>query len=242
MRCLFALAFVLLLLSPPAMAQEAADGLTQEEIETIVREYLLENPDVVVDALRAYEQQLAEQEAALAAQAMSDMAEEIYNDPETPTGGDPDGEIVIVEFFDYRCGYCRRSAPDLYAVRDESSGVKVIYKEFPILGEASDLAAKAALAAREQGLYEPFHEALMTTDIGFSLSEIMDVAESVGLDTDQLKDDMGDPEIQAYIDRTYELARALGVNGTPAFIIDGVLYPGALSRDDLEQLIALSGS
>ena len=144
---------------------------------------------------------------------------------------------MIVEFFDYRCGYCRRSATDLFAVRDEADDVKVIYKEFPILGDASTLASHAALASRKQGLYEPFHEALMQADIGFSLAEIMEVAAGVGLDTDQLARDMEDPEIEAYLARTYDLARALGVSGTPAFIVDGQLYPGALSRADLEQLI-----
>ncbi len=220
-----------------ALADEPLTDLTREEIEIIVRDYLVEHPEVVIEALRAYERQVAEQEAAEAARAMSELSDEIYNDPDTPFGGNPDGEIVIVEFFDYRCGYCRRSAADLFAVRDDADDVKVIYKEFPILGDASTLAARATLASRNQGLYEPFHEALMETDIGFSESEIMAVAETVGLDTDQLARDMDDPEITAYLARTYDLALALGVTGTPAFIVDGRLYPGALSRSDLEQLI-----
>jgi protein-disulfide isomerase len=233
--CLAAATFAFL--SSFALADEPLTDLTREEIEIIVRDYLVEHPEVVIEALRAYERQVAEQEAAEAARAMSELSDEIYNDPDTPFGGNPDGEIVIVEFFDYRCGYCRRSAADLFAVRDDADDVKVIYKEFPILGDASTLAARAALASRNQGLYEPFHEALMETDIGFSESEIMAVAETVGLDTDQLARDMDAPEITAYLARTYDLARALGVTGTPAFIVDGRLYPGALSRSDLEQLI-----
>tara|TARA_B100000676_G_scaffold313036_1_gene390848 strand:+ start:2081 stop:2857 length:777 start_codon:yes stop_codon:yes gene_type:complete len=238
---LIALVTLVFSLMPFATADEPLQDLTREEIEQIVREYLAENPEVVIDALRAYERNLVEQEAAEARRAMTELADDIYNDPETPFGGDPNADVIIVEFFDYRCGYCRRSAPDLFAVRDESQAVKIIYKEFPILGDASRVAAVAALAAREQDLYEPFHEALMTQDIDFSQPSIMTLATEVGLDTDQLLDDMADPEIQEYLDRTYELARALGVNGTPAFIIDGVLYPGALSRADLEQLIAMSG-
>jgi protein-disulfide isomerase len=221
----------------PSQADEPLHDLTREEIEVIVREYLAEHPEVVIEAIRAYERQLAEQQAAEAQRALDELAGEIYDDPETPVGGNPDGEIVIVEFFDYRCGYCRRSAPDLFAVAEESGDVKIVYKEFPILGAASTLAAKAALAARNQGLYEPFHEALMLSDIGFSLEEIMGVAAEVGLDTDRLARDMEDPEIDAYLTRTYNLARALGVNGTPAFIVDGMLYPGALSKKDLEQLV-----
>ena len=118
---------------------------------------------------------------------------------------------------------------------------KVIYKEFPILGDASAMAARAALAARNQRLYEPFHEALMTTDIGFGKDEIMAVASGVGLDTARLERDMDDPAIRSYLDRTYDLARALGVDGTLAFIVNGTLHPGALSRSDFERLLAAGG-
>jgi protein-disulfide isomerase len=236
LTCLTAAAFFAVS-SPFVLADEPLTDLTREEIEVIVRDYLVEHPEVVIEALRAYERQSAELEAAEAAKALSELTDELYNDPDTPIGGNPDGEIVIVEFFDYRCGYCRRSSADLFAVRDDADDVKVIYKEFPILGDASTLASRAALASRNQELYEPFHEALMEADIGFSQAEIMAVAADVGLDTDQLARDMEDPEIDAYLARTYELARALGVNGTPAFIVNGTLYPGALSRSDLEQLV-----
>ncbi|MBT5433488.1 MAG: DsbA family protein, partial [Rhodospirillaceae bacterium] len=235
------LSAVLLCGATAVAADETLVDLTREEIEVIVRDYLVEHPEVVIEALRAYEKQLADQQAAEADRAMTELADEIFNDPETPFGGDPDGEIVIVEFFDYRCGYCRRSAPDLFALRDEMDGVKVIYKEFPILGDASRLAAVAALAARNQGLYEPFHELLMTAESNFSEAEILDLAEYVGLDTDQLREDMADPEIQAYLSRTDTLARTLGVGGTPAFIVNGTLYPGALSRSDFERLIEAAG-
>lgn len=234
------LAALLLCLAVPAAApadEVAGGGLERAEIEAILRDYLLAHPEVVVEALRAYERQQAEQQAARAQQAIAERADELFDDPATPTGGDPQGEVVIVEFFDYRCGHCRRSAPGLFALRDESEGVKVIYKEFPILGEESVLAARAALAARGQGLYEPFHEALMTARIGFSEDEIMAVAAGVGLDTGRLRADMADPGIDAYLARTHELARALGIGGTPAFIIDGTLYPGALGRADLERLV-----
>ncbi len=232
------LAALLLCLAVPAIAPaDEVGAMGRAEIETILRDYLLAHPEVVVEALRAYERQQAEQQAARAQQAIVERAAELFDDPATPTGGDPQGEVVIVEFFDYRCGHCRRSAPGLFALRDESEGVKVIYKEFPILGEESVLAARAALAARGQGLYEAFHEALMTARIGFSEDEIMAVAAGVGLDTGRLRADMADPGIDAYLARTHELALALGIAGTPAFIIDGTLYPGALGRADLERLV-----
>ena len=230
------LAALLLCLALPAAAEEHG-GPTRAEIEAILVEYLLAHPEVVVEALRAYERRQAELQAAQARQAIAERADELFHDPATPIGGDPEGEIVIVEFFDYRCGHCRRSAPGLFAVRDQGEGVKVIYKEFPILGEESVLAARAALAARAQGLYEAFHEALMTTRTGFGEDEILAVAAGVGLDIRRLKADMADPEIDAYLARTHELARALGIAGTPAFIVDGTLYPGALEGADLARLV-----
>ena len=195
----------------PASAADDLPDLTREQIEQIVREYLIDNPTVVIEALQAYERQVADEQARTADQAMSDMAIDLYGDPNTPEAGNPDGDVVVIEFFDYRCGYCRRSAPDLFALVRDDPNVRLIYKEFPILGPGSELAAKAALASRNQGLYQPFHEALMTADIDFSEDSIMSVAELVGLDVDQLKVDMDDPEVTAHIEKTYELARALGI-------------------------------
>jgi len=231
-------ALVLGLLAPvSASAQEAAAELTREEIEAIVRDYLIEHPEVVIEALRAWEQKQAAVEQESAQQALADRAAELYDDPETPFAGNPDGDVVIVEFFDYRCGYCRHSATDLFALLESDPDVKVVFKEFPILGEASVLAARAAVASRAQGLYTEFHMALMEAEIAFSEDEIMRVAESVGLDTARLKADMAAPEVDAYLARTDELARALGVNGTPAFVVNDMLIPGALDADDFEQIV-----
>ncbi len=221
----------------PVSAADDLPDLTREQVEQIVREYLIDNPTVVIEALQAYERQVAEEQARTADQAMSDMAIELYGDPNTPETGNPDGDVVVIEFFDYRCGYCRRSAPDVFEVVRNDPNVRFIYKEFPILGPGSVLAARAALASRNQGLYQPFHEALMTADIDFSEESIMSVAELVGLDVDQLKVDMEDPEIEAHIESTYELARTLGIRGTPAFIVGDELIPGALNGPELNNLI-----
>jgi protein-disulfide isomerase len=145
---------------------------------------------------------------------------------------------VIVEFFDYRCGYCRHSAPDIFALLRDDPKDRFIYKEFPILGPGSVVAARAALAAREQGLYQSFHEALMTADIDFSEDSIMRLAEQVGLDVDRLKAEMENPKIRTHIEETYKLAEALGIRATPAFIIGGELVPGAVDRAELDQLVA----
>lgn len=237
-RCLFAAALALGVLTGAVRADEAATSLTREDIEVIVRDYIAEHPEVVIDAIREWQRQAEAQQAETAKQALAERADELYGDADTPFAGNPDGDVVIVEFFDYRCGYCRHTAPDLFALVAKDPGVKVVFKEFPILGEASRLASRAALASRKQGLYFDFHQALMQADISFSEAEIMAVAQSVGLDTQKLKTDMADPEIDAYLARTDALARDLGIGGTPAFVVDGELFPGALDAGDFDQLVA----
>ncbi len=221
----------------PVMADD--EVVTRTDVEAIIEDYLTRNPEIVIQALDAWERQREEREADAARQAIARFDDEIHHDPETPWGGDPEGEIVIVEFFDYRCGYCRLSAPGLFAVRDTVPGVKVIYKEFPILGEDSLRAARAALAAREQGLYEAYHQALMLETEDYSEAGVMALAQSVGLDTGRLRTDMNDPAINEYLERTHQLASALGINGTPAFIINGDLHPGAIRPGDFEAILGL---
>lgn len=239
MRCLAAVCLALFV-AVPAIAQEGSTALTREDVEAIVRDYIAEHPEVVVEALREYQRLAEAREEEAARAALAARASDLYDDPETPFAGNPEGDVVIVEFFDYRCGYCRRSAADLFALIEADPDVKVVFKEFPILGSASQLAARAALASRDQGLYYQFHQALMSADIGFSEAEIMDVAGSVGLDTERLKADMQAPEVDAYLARIHQLARDLGVRGTPAFVIDGELFPGALDAGTFEQLVAAS--
>ena len=230
-------AAVLLFTLAPATADDGA--MTRTDVEAIIEDYLIHNPEIVIRALEAWESLREEREAEEARQAIARFSDELHHDPDTPWGGDPDGEFVIVEFFDYRCGYCRLSAPGLFAVRDTVPGAKVIYKEFPILGEDSLRAAKAALAAREQGLYEAYHRALMLEGEDFSEAGLMALAQSVGLDTARLSADMNDPAIGVYLERTHQLAGAIGINGTPAFIINGDLYPGAIRPGDFETILGI---
>ena len=240
--CPWLIAFLMMgaLTAIPSSAEDGEAAVTRDDIESIIEEYLIDNPDIVIRALEAWEQQREERKAEQARLVIESRDDEIYNDPETPSEGDPDGGIVIVEFFDYQCGYCRLSAPDLFTVRDGIPGIRLIYKEFPILGEDSIRTARAALAAREQGLYESFHHALMIDTDDFSQAGLMAAAEAVGLDSERLAHDMNDPDIDAYLERTRELATALGINGTPAFIINGDLYPGALRIAQFEQIIGTS--
>ena len=223
----------------PEIVIQALETGERERLDAIISDYLDRHPQAVIRALEAWERLREESEADAARKTIARLDADIHHDPATPWGGNPDGEIVIVEFFDYLCGYCRLSAPGLFAIRDAVPGVKVIYKEFPILGEDSLRAARMALAARAQGFYEVYHEALMLEGEDFSEVGLMALAHSVGLDTERLLTDMNDPAIDAYLERTHQLASEIGIDGTPAFIINGSLYPGAIRPEDFETILGV---
>ena len=216
-------------------AEEAAD-LSVEQVEKIVREYLLREPEIVYQALEELQRRQAAAEAERQQAAISDNQRELLNDPTSPVGGNPDGEVTLVEFFDYRCAYCRRVVSSMRALLDEDRELRVVFKELPVLGPDSERAARAALASRRQGGYVPFHFALMAAD-DLSLPGIRAAAEAVGLDADRLEADMAAPEVNAAIQANYALANELGIEGTPAFVIGTQLIPGAVDKARLEELI-----
>lgn len=223
--------------SPEARAEDqSTDGASIEAIEKIVREYLLREPEVVYEALQELQRRQAAEAEERQKLAINERREEIFDDPASPTGGNPDGDVTLVEFFDYRCGYCRQVVSSLQALMDEDQGLEVVFKELPVLGEDSVRAARAALASHEQDAYVAFHFALMQAE---DLSEpaILRLAEDRGLDSDQLLDDMYGPEVDRVIERNFELARALGIEGTPAFVIGDQLIPGAVDQIRLRSLI-----
>ena len=222
--------------SAHADEQGPAANLPVEEIEKVVRDYLLREPEIIYQALE--ELQRRQQAAATARQRAAIVANqsELLDDPASPVGGDPDGEVTLVEFFDYRCAYCRRVVSSMRALLDEDRELRVVFKELPVLGPDSVRAARAALASRKQGRYVPFHFALMTAD-DLSLEGIRAAAEAVGLDADQLEADMAAPEVIKAIEANYALANELGIEGTPAFVIGTQLVPGAVDKARLEQLI-----
>ena len=216
----------------------ATHDLPVDAIRQIVRDYLLEHPELLVEVQQALRvKQEAEQEEQTR-QAIERLHDKIFADPEAPVAGNPAGAIALVEFFDYRCGYCRRVKPTLETLLAENDDVRIVFKEFPILGPESTLAARAALASRAQGLYEPFHWALMGADGPFDLDHILTVARSVGLDDERLVLDMEDPALDALIEQNAVLASNLGVRGTPAFVIGDRMIRGALPLERFRIAIA----
>ena len=209
----------------------------RKQIEKIIREYLLKNPEVLVEAMQVLEAKRSAERAAAVRHSIQENRKRIHENPEDPVGGNPLGDVTIVEFFDYRCGFCKRVAPTVEEALAKDKGIRIVYKEFPILGTNSVLAAKAALASRVQGKYVAFHEALMAAKISYDEKSIMEVAAGLGLDTARLSKDMQSPQIQATIDRNRALARSLNIRGTPAFIVGEQLFPGALTPRQLARMI-----
>ena len=221
--------------SPPQMSTEDVE---LDAFEQRVREYLLKNPEVIMEALQILQQRQRATEAENLKRTIAERSEEVLNDPAAPVGGNLAGDITLVEFFDYNCPYCRRVAPTVTELVEADPDLRVIYKEFPILGPGSQFAARAALASRRQGKYIPFHKALMQATEQVSEETVMEVARTVGLDTEQLRADMQDPAIQEAIARNLQLADALGITGTPSFIIGQEIVPGAVDLRTLQSMIA----
>jgi protein-disulfide isomerase len=225
----------LLIAAGPLAAQEFNDK-QREEIGAIVRDYLLKNPEILREAFQALERKQQEAEAAAAKSKIGERASEIFRHPGDLVAGNPDGKITLVEFFDYNCGYCKRSLPDVLKLVEENKDLKIVMKEWPILGPGSTYASKAAIASREQGKYWDFHLALME-ERGLDEAKVLEVAKRVGLDVEKLKADMEKPEVQALIDLNMSLAESLNIQGTPAFLIDEHLFPGAVGFSALAEAV-----
>ena len=209
-------------------------------LEEAIRQYILDHPEVILESMRRYQVRRQEEARQQAAAAVRARQEELLRDPASPTGGNPQGDVTVVEFFDYRCGHCRRAAPLLRQLLAEDGGVRVVYKELPVLGPESAVAAQAALAAHLQGKYGAMHDALMTAEGPLTQAAILVAAAAVGLNADRLRADMRGPAVQEALDRNAALAAALGVEGTPAFVVGAELVPGAPTLEELRRLIALA--
>jgi protein-disulfide isomerase len=218
-------------------SQEARGPETQDEFGQRVRDYLLENPQVIVEAMQVLQARQQAAESSEAEAVLAARADEVFHDPMAPVTGNPDGDVTLVEFFDYNCPYCRRVAPVVAAAEAADPQLRIVYKEFPVLGPDSVFAARTALAAHRQGLYFAFHEALMQAGGRAGEDSVLAAAEGVGLDVERLKSDMKDPEIQAAIDRNLALAEALRITGTPGFVVGRRILRGATDLETLQSLV-----
>ena len=223
-----------------AVAEKTLSPAEREAFENVIRDYLLKNPEVVVDAIKKYQ---ADQEASRDAEAkrmLSTMRDQLENAATSPSVGNPDGDVTIVEFFDYRCGYCKRVHDDVTEAVKADGKVRLVFKELPILGPDSVMASRAALGVfyTQPDKYRAFHNAMMESRGELNEDRVMDLAAGVGLNPADVKKAMMDPKVEQEIQHNMALAQALNINGTPAFIIGNNLVPGAIDHDALMQLIA----
>lgn len=215
-----------------------AQSLTEEQVKELALEAILENPQIIMEAIALLEQERAAAQVAASAEVLSSQRDFLENDPNAPSIGPADASAVVVEFFDYNCPYCKRAAGDVKALLAADSDVRVVYREWPILGEGSVLAARAALAARAQGKYDEMHNALMGLRGRAEDASIMAAARGLDLDLEKLIADMESDEVNAHLAASQELAQGLGITGTPAFVIGDALVPGAVPLAELETLVA----
>jgi protein-disulfide isomerase len=216
----------------------AADLGDKQALEQAIRSYLLEHPEVIIQSLEKFEQKERAAREQQAGEALTARKDELYNHPMTPISGDPHGDVTIVEFFDYQCGYCKRTMQNVLEVQKEDPRLRVAWKELPILGPASEFAARAAMAAKRQDKYLDFHIAVMSSRGQITPDSVFKLAGKAGINVDRLKQDMEDPAIAKYLKDTLLLAQQLGITGTPGFVIGGKLVPGAIEKEQMKELIA----
>lgn len=225
-------------LASPAVAQDAGASLDQKaQVEKIVHDYLIAHPEVIKEAIMALQAKEDADKADAQSEAVAAHKDEIFNDPMTPVVGNPMGDVTLVEFFDYHCPYCKAVAQPLKQLIEEDKGVRLVLKEFPILGDDSRLASRAALASVAQGKYWEFHQALLEHRGSFDTDTIRALAAQVGLDADKLIADMGTGKSDPLIVANRKLADALDVGATPTFVIDGQIVEGAVPLEQLKAMI-----
>jgi protein-disulfide isomerase len=225
-------------MSAPKAAESAA--LTDPQkvaIEDVVRNLLAHEPELVV---KATQEMRRRQEAEIASKnqaAVMSNRDKLLHDPAAPIAGNPDGDVAVVEFFDYQCGYCKMAQEAVAKLLNTDKNVRFVYKEYPILGPASVLSSKAALASMRQGKYAEFHDNLMATKGHFTEDVIFEVAEKTGLDVTRLKQDMADESIEKAMHVNIAVAGEIGARGTPAFIIGEQMFGGAMKYEEMQQAV-----
>jgi len=241
-RIAFAAAAVSLVLTgaAPALA-ESFSADQREEIGKIIKDYLLSHPDVMQDVMAELEKRQQAAETAKHRAAVAENKATLFSSPHQVVLGNPQGNVTMVEFFDYNCGYCKRAMSDMLDLIKTDNNLKFVLKEFPVLGEGSVEAARVAVAARMQDpngkKYIEFHQKLLGSRGGADKMRALAVAKEVGFDMPRLERDMGSDEVKKTIDENMKLAEALGLNGTPSYVVGEEVVIGAVGLDALREKI-----
>lgn len=215
----------------PGIVDAPTAALDEKRVVDIVHNYLTKNPEILVEMTTELDRRQQEEQSAQQEKVISENADAIFRSPLAYAAGNPEGDVNVVEFFDYNCGFCRRALPDLVKLIDNDDKVRVVFKELPIFGEESEGAAKAALAAGKQGKYFEMHQKLYAEPGKASKEKGLKIAQELNLDVPQLEKDMESAEVQQALDEARDLAQKLGLQGTPLYLIGDRTIPGA--PDDL---------
>lgn len=214
-----------------------AQDQTDERIKELALQAIRENPQIIIEALQILEAEQSAAQTQAQAEVLNNERQLLERDPNAPVLGNPEGDVTVVEFFDYNCPYCKRAMAEVQGLLEGDENVRLVYREWPILGDGSVFAAKAALAAREQGKYEEFHWALMGMQERADEASVMRIATDIGLDVERLRADMDTAEIEEHIATSMRLTQALGFNGTPSFVIGDNLVPGFVEEEQLRTIV-----
>jgi len=226
---------------PQASRAQDFSPAQRSSIETIVREYLIAHPEVLQEAMAELEKRQSVAEAEKHKSAVKEHAKLLFSSPRQVVLGNPKGNVTFVEFFDYNCGYCKRAMADMLTLLKDDSNLKVVLKEFPVLGPGSVEAAQVAVAVRMQDptgkKYLAFHQALLGGRGHADKARALAVAKDLGFDMGKLEKDMTGPEVKATLQEEFKLADALGLNGTPSYVVGDEVVVGAIGLDGLREKI-----
>lgn len=209
----------------------------KQEIETMFKDYLLENGEVLLESVNKYQGELVAKEQEAANELAAGFVKALDQRGNLATAGNPEGDITIVEFFDYNCGYCSRALEEIETLLEDDDNIRVIFMDMPILGPPSLEASKWSLAAQKQGKYWDYHRAIMNFEGPKDEDSLSKLAKELGLDVDQLKKDKDSEDIAAQLNKNIEEAQALNIRGTPGFIIDGKISPGYIPAAEMKRII-----
>jgi protein-disulfide isomerase len=219
--------------SPAAMP-----ALTKDQVEQIIHDYIMDNPKLIMESVDTYQRKSMQAREASADADVKKNKDALTRDSSSPEAGDPAGDVTVVEFFDYNCHFCKGAFPAVQTLLEKDKKLRIVFKEFPILGPSSETAAKWALAAQKQKKYFAFHAAMMNNKEPISDSLLEKVAKSVGMDVDKAKMDLSSPDILVQLEKNRTLANELDISGTPAFVIGDDISRGAIPEDAMEQKIS----
>lgn len=216
--------------APAAASEFTAEQKTQ--IQAVIKDYLVENPEIIAEAMTALQikQQQQQQEQAL---SKLEAHKDFFSSADLGTAGNKDGDVTVIEFFDYNCGYCKKAFEDVNALLEKDKNVKVVFIEMPILSETSQVAAQWALAAKEQGKYFEFHKALMEFQGNKDEAALTEIAKKLELDIEKMKTDAASEKTQNTLVKSIEVSRDIGIQGTPAFVVGKQLFRGYIGTEAL---------